>query len=179
MLISQNISFIMEPAQQKEKQTRKSIQKFTKEEDLKILEYYSKPANERIPRKEFAKSINHSPRSVNERFKQYLSSCRKFSNDELIKLLSYTQEFGQRWTFISKRFGSKFSPLILRDKYKFLVKNNLTIESLQNENKQQSNEINNDEIWTTVDEFDLVDNFNFWTIDEEFDIAENIRSQYF
>ena len=179
MLISQIISFIMKSAQQKEKQTRKTIQKFTKEEDKKILEYYSKPANERIPRKEFAKSINHSPRSVNERFKLYLSSCREFSNDELIKLLSFTQEFGQKWTLISKQFGSKFSPLVIRDKYKFLVKNNITIESLQNENKQQSNEINNDEFWTIVDEFDLIDNFKYWTIDDEFDLADNIRSQYF
>ena len=99
--------------------------KFTKEENEKIKEYFETPEGERIPMKEFAKSLNHSPRAVRERYIYYIQyGYIKFTEEDIQRLNDYVDKFKNdnandiSWQTISLYiYGHKYLSLKLRDKY--------------------------------------------------------------
>ena len=103
--------------------TVKHNKKFTKEENEKIKQYFETPEEERIPLKEFAKSLNHSSRAVKERYIYYIKHADKeFTEEEIQMLIVYVDQCPRageiRWKNISiKLYRHKFFCLRLRDIY--------------------------------------------------------------
>ena len=122
---------------------RRKINKFTRDQDERIIAYYNIPEGQEKPsRIEFAKSINHSSRSVKERYEKYLSSCRIFTKEECDQLVQYAKTYHNSWETISRLFNGKFSNLVLRDQYIFLMKKN---ERNQNKIRKQNKKTINDD----------------------------------
>ena len=104
--------------------------RFTKEDDRKIKEYFQTPECQRIKIKEFAKQLDHTARSIRERYKFYINTCKVFTEEESNQLKWAVTIEGTNWKNISiKYFGCKFSSLVLRDHYNKLTKKNKSTDN--------------------------------------------------
>ena len=106
--------------------TGRHLKKFTKEDDAKIKEYFETPEGEKIPIKEFAKSLNHSSRAVKERYKFYIVPEIEFSEEIDQKIMDSIDQYRintiQWLNMANDVFKNKDLRFKIRDRYNTLLK---------------------------------------------------------
>lgn len=101
----------MKEAKKKVSHTRKC---FTAEEDQIIEKFYKKETN--MTMELLMQNIGHSKRSIEDRWKYFISCDKNFSEHDYHFIQKRVNEIGKKWGMIAREFDRKSSYLI-RDAY--------------------------------------------------------------
>ena len=98
---------------------------FTNEDDEAIRDYFNTPVENRISLTEFARTINHSSRSIKQRYNFYLRPKLIFTEDIDQLLIDSVEQYRNGrfvpWREISiNEFGDEYLILILKNRYRYL-----------------------------------------------------------